>query len=62
MCADSNCGRLRPQSRGVFVKKSAAKHGTLFIACKPYDMHTVETYSHSGWPAAIIPAMLFFQR
>ncbi|NJM29408.1 MAG: hypothetical protein HC855_04225 [Rhizobiales bacterium] len=32
----------------------------MFIISTAYDAHTVATYRHSGWPAAIMPAMFFF--
>src|SRR5688500_4436629 len=35
---------------------------TLFIISTAYEPHTVATYRHSGCPAAIIPAMFYFQR
>src|SRR3972149_1274727 len=35
---------------------------TLFIISTAYEAQTVATYRHSGWPAASIPAVFFFQR
>src|SRR5207248_688541 len=35
---------------------------TLFMKSTPYEAHAVAIYAASGWPAASMPGVFFFQR